>query len=89
MSYQREDYKNLFKTNLEPFLDMLGYERPKLNPHHWLERVSRLATSVAGNPEQYVGPVMPLKSVTAEIVEEIFEDFVREHSLLEESALHA
>jgi hypothetical protein len=87
MNYRRQDYKNLFKSNLEPFLDMLENKQANTDPRRWQERVSRLATFIAANPEQYVGSVMPLRSIAIEIIEEIFEDFVRDHSLFEESAL--
>jgi hypothetical protein len=87
MNYQRQDYKNLFRSNLEPFLDMLENKRANSDSDRWQERASRLATCISANPEQYVGPVMPLRNIAIEIIEEIFEDFVREHSLFEESAL--
>lgn len=89
MSYQRQDYKNLFKSNLEPFLDMLENKQANSDPHRWRERVSWLAACVAGNPEQYVGQEMPVRNIAIEIIDEIFEDFLREHSLFEESVLHA
>jgi hypothetical protein len=87
MNYQRQDYKSLFRSNLEPFLDMLENTQASSDPERWQERVSRLAAFIAANPEQYVGPVMPLRNIAIEIIEEVFEDFVREHSLVEESAL--
>lgn len=82
MQDQTEDYKSLFVHHLKPFLDMLEYQLPGMDPQEWGATVYRIASSVARNPEQYLGKDLPKHELTVQIIGEIFEIFIQDHALV-------
>ena len=77
----------MFFQHLRPFLDMLEHQQGGMDAMEWCATVSRIASSVAGSPEQYLGKDLPNHEITAQILKEIFEAFIHEHPVLTENIL--
>jgi len=80
-------YRHLFFQHLRPFLDMLAHQQGGMDPMEWCATVNRIASSVAGSPEQYLGKDLPNHEITGQILKEIFEAFIHEHPVVSEEIL--
>ena len=89
MQTPAENYKSLFFLHLKPFLDMLEFQHAAMDTREWEATVYRIASGVENHPEQYLGKDLPSHEITAQLIREIFEDFIQAHPQIAEEALLA
>ena len=89
MQNAAENHKNLFFHHLKPFLDMLDFQHTAMDVREWEATVYRIASGVENHPEQYLGKDLPAHETTAQLIREIFEDFIQAHPHITEEALLA
>lgn len=80
-----QDYKSLFSLDLMPFLDMMAHRQLEMDYQEWVEMVNRIATGIESNPAQYLGSNLPKPEITSKVIKEIFDAFVQENSMAEDS----
>lgn len=74
-------YKNMFRGHLFPFLQMMSGLQPEMEAKRWIVMTNGISSRVIANPEQYVGRDIPRSEITTMIIQEIFDEFVRENAV--------
>lgn len=83
---QVQDYKTNFILTLRPFLEMLEHQKSIMNQDDWTKLVNNLVSRIIRDPEQYLEQGLPPSSITAEIVKEIFQEFIHKYTSNPEEA---
>ena len=68
---------------------MLEFQLASMDVREWEATVYRIASGVENHPEQYLGKDLPGHEVTAQLIREIFDDFIQAHPHISEETLLA
>jgi hypothetical protein len=75
-------HKQNFIMALKPFLEMLLHHKSTESVHDWFMMINNLEARIILDPEQYLGQDLPAREVIDEVINEIFEEFVRDPASL-------
>lgn len=75
-----ELHKFKFLKVLGPFLDLLEAKRENSDFESWTNSVRCTQLRVVAEPEQYLGRDLPSPPTIHILVDEIFEEFIKENS---------
>ena len=70
-------YRRRFNNALEPIKVMLVDKKKKLTLQSWLSFVNQTRDRVLVSPNQYLGDQLPPAELMAQVVNDIFRDFVK------------
>lgn len=70
-------YRRKFNTALEPIKVMLVNKKRTLTLATWMAFVNKTRGSVLSSPTEYLGDNLPPQEMTNEIVDSLFNDFLK------------
>jgi hypothetical protein len=73
---ENNEVKLRFSLILQPFLDLLEYQREYVSFNDWIYLVNRDHARIISQPEQYLGGELPPVAIIKKVVDEIFKDFI-------------
>ncbi|SKC83297.1 hypothetical protein [Ohtaekwangia koreensis] len=79
MTNNGRDLKRVYIPMLQPYFEVLEHLETKMNHDQWINYVERTVEYICNDPEQYLGNNIPSKEVVAEIIREVFEEFLSSH----------
>ena len=72
-----DEYKQSIKPFLQPYFEMLLFQKKQMTPEEWIGMVNRMCTSMAEDPAQYFGNDLPPHQIRNAAIREIFTEFLK------------
>lgn len=73
---ENSELKLKFFLTLQPFMDLLEYQREYVSLNDWMHLVNRDHARIISQPEQYLGRELPSSAIIKRMVDEIFKEFI-------------
>lgn len=89
MSAAFKKYKSKFRYTLRPFFVMLNGKRKLMSELQWKNHVQQIKLNVLHNPTEFLGEDLPDAKLTANIVDEVFGEFIKERVYLDNASQRA
>jgi hypothetical protein len=71
-------FKTKFRYALKPLFAMLVARKKDLSKKEWIEAVIKVRERMNGNPVEYLGTDLPDESLLRDVLDEIFQEFLKE-----------
>jgi hypothetical protein len=78
-------YKARFRFALKPFFVMINDKRKDMPYDQWKEFIDQTRNSVLANPVDFLGDDLPEKSLMRDVLDDLFDEFLKEHAFLQRS----
>ena len=78
-------YKARFRFALKPFFVMLNDKRKVMAHDQWMVFIEQTRNSILANPVDFLGDDLPDPSLMRDVLDDIFEEFLKEHAFLQRS----
>lgn len=82
MSAIFKKYKSKFRYSLRPFFVMIKGKRKAMSDSEWSHYVDDLKAHVLSNPIEFLGEDLPDQNLTTNVVDDVFDEFVKELAYL-------
>jgi|GEM_PF-2747814 hypothetical protein len=82
-------YKGRFRFALKPYFVMMNARYATMRYDQWLAYVAGIHDRVIVNPVEFLGADLPEANLLRDVVDDVFEEFLREHAFRERSIRRA
>lgn len=83
MSLLFKKYKMKFRYLLRPFFIMINGKRKAMNHDEWTSYLQQIKKDILCNPEEFLGPDRPDQRLTENIIDDVFQEYIKEREYLE------
>jgi hypothetical protein len=78
MGLMFKKFKTKFRYSLRPVFAMLVARRKELARKDWIGLVQKARENIQGNPIEYLGKELPEAGLLQDVLDEIFQEFLKE-----------
>ncbi len=64
---------------------MINDKRKDMPYDQWMDFIEQTRSSILGNPIDFLGYDLPEKSLMRDVLDDIFDEFLKEHAFLQRS----
>ncbi len=80
-------YKSRFRFALKPFFVMINDKQKEMHAAEWKKLIATTRERILANPVEYLGNDLPEPLLMEDVLNEIFDEFLKEKAFLERSVM--